>query len=44
MLLLVKTVTIDFDIELLIVTEKKKTTKVNPEAVFTNVMISESSY
>lgn len=43
MLLFVKTTAIHFDIELLIFTGKKKT-KVKPEAVLTNVVISESSY
>lgn len=43
MLLFVKTMATDFDIELLIFTKKEKP-KVKPEAVLTNVVISESSY
>lgn len=44
MLLIMKTMATDFDIELLIFTEKKKTqkTKPKPQAILTNVMISES--
>lgn len=45
MLLIMKTMATDFDIELLIFTEKKnlKKTKPKPQAILTNVMISEST-